>query len=131
MANAIYPESVDAAWSGNIDLTTDTIKVYLVDLADYTYSAAHSVLADLPAAARVASATVTFSSLAAGVVDVADFNLPSVTGDESEALVFTVDNGSSEYLWLYFDTGVTNLPIIPNGGDIGGTINGAGLVALV
>ena len=54
MANALYPKYKEALLSAstNVSLVTGTVKAVLIDLADYTYSAAHDFLDDIPAAAR-------------------------------------------------------------------------------
>ena len=130
MANAIYPEFKEHLLKGDIDIDTATVKAYLVDLADYTYSAAHDLLADLPVAARVASATIANPTSVNGTLDGDNFVFSTANGDESEALVITVDMGGSEYLAAYYDTGVTGLPVIPNGGDINVTVDASGLFTL-
>lgn len=118
MANAIYPEFKDNLLGGNIDFDTGTVKCYLVDLADYTYSAVHALLADLPVAAREEVATLTGVSYSAGLVSANNFTFTAAAGDPSEALVYTIDNGGTERLIVFLDTGVTGLPVTPNGGDI-------------
>lgn len=130
MANAIYPEFKEHLLKGDIDLDTNTVNAYLVDLADYTYSAAHDLIADLPVAARVSSVALTAVTSANGVVDAADAVFPSVTGDPSEAVVIAVNVGASEYLAAFYDTGVTGLPVTPNGANINLGINVAGLFSL-
>lgn len=130
MANALYPNFKENLLKGNIDLDLGTVTAYLVDLADYTYAATHELIADLPGAAQVSSATVASIVVTDGNVDGADFTFSSVTGDESEALVLSWNNGGSEYLMAYYDTGVTGFPVTPNGGDINVTVNASGLFDL-
>lgn len=130
MANAIYPEFKEHLLKGDVDLDTDTVTAYLVDLADYTYSASHDLIADLPAGARVSSVDLTSPTSANGVVDAADAVFSSVTGDPCEAVIISVDTGGAEYLAAYYDTGVTGLPVTPNGADINLGINASGLFAL-
>ena len=128
--NAVYPKFKENLLAGNVDLDTGTLKAYLVDLADYTYSAAHNLLADLPVAARVATANLASVTYANGTVDAADFTFTSVTGDQSEALVITINMSGTEYLVAFYDTGVTGLPVLPNGGNISVTVNASGLFTL-
>ena len=94
----------------------------LVDLADYTFSAAHEDLADVPAGARVAvtSAGVGSKAVTGGVFDAADITWPSVSGDQSEAIVMYLHTGvdATARLVAFLDTGITGMPVTPNGGDI-------------
>lgn len=126
MANAIYPKAKEHFAAGDIDWDANTITVYLVDLADYTYSASHDALSDLPVGARVASVALASKTNVNGLLDAADSTFSAVTGDVSEALV--IANGS--YLILYYDTDVTGLPVTPNGGDITVAWNASGIVQL-
>ena len=138
MANAIYPKFKEALLKDTVgaDLSaggTD-VRVILVDLADYTYDAAHDMLDDVPAGARVAVSTALASKTVstAGVFDAADKTLSAVTGDVSEALIVYIHTGSesTSQLICFMDTGVTGLPVTPNGGDITLTFNASGIFAL-
>jgi hypothetical protein len=127
MANALYPKFKQNLLEGDIDFDTGTITAYLVDTADYTYSAAHELVTDLTGGAGVvASQTTAMTSLTDGTLDVADFTFSAVTGDVAEAIVIGVDT----FLVAYYDTGVTGLPVTPNSGDINVTVNAAGLFDL-
>jgi hypothetical protein len=128
MANAIYPTFKTALLNKECDLNTDTIVAYLVDLADYTYSAAHEVLADLPVAARVANVNLASLTITSGVFDSADPTFTSVTGDVSEAIILY--DSTSDNLIAFYDTGVTGLPVTPNGGNIAVTVNASGWFSL-
>lgn len=130
MANALYPNFKENLLNGLIDLGVGTVTAYLVDLADYTYSATHDVLADLTVASRVSNATVPTIAIVDNNVDGGNFTFTAVTGDVSEALVLTWNNGGTEYLMAYYDTGVTGLPVTPNTGDINVTVNASGLFDL-
>lgn len=135
MANAVYPKYKEALLGGssNISLSSGTVKVILVDLADYTYSSAHDFLDDVPAGARVATSSALASkSVTNGLFDAADLTLTSVTGDQSEALIFYIDTGSeaTSRLVAFIDTGVTGLPVTPNGGDINLAFNASGIFQL-
>jgi hypothetical protein len=63
-------------------------------------------------------------------LDADDFTLPTVSGVSIEALIAYVDTGSAATSRLvgYWDTGVTGLPLTPNGGDVNVTINASGLL---
>ncbi|OPC84213.1 hypothetical protein B4N89_27725 [Embleya scabrispora] len=115
MANAIYPSGKQGFLS-DLDLTTATLKVVLVDTAAYTYSANHSNLSDIPAPARVAtSGALASKTVTGGVFDAADLTIPGFTGPTVEALVIYKDTGtaSTSTLIAYIDTG-GNLPYQPN-----------------
>jgi hypothetical protein len=132
VANAIYPKFKEHLLNGEIDLGTATIKAYLVDTADYTYSAAHDAATDLTSGTGdVASVTLGTPTIADENVDIANFTFSAVTGDVSEAIIITAtDTGATERLVAYYDTGVTGLPVTPNGGDIDVTVNASGLFDL-
>lgn len=135
MANAIYPTYKEAAIGGgaNTDLATGNVKAILVDLADYTYSAAHEFLSDVPVAARVAtSANLGTKSVTGGTFDSGDLTWSAVTGDVSEAIILYVDTGveGTSRLILFLDTSQTGLPVTPNGGDINYTVDAAGWFTL-
>jgi hypothetical protein len=121
MANSLYGKGREGFLDGSIDWDTDTIKVVLVDAADYTVSIdVDDNLDDVPAGARVAtSGALASKTVTLGVADAADFTFSAVTGDPSEALVIYKDTGtpSTSRLIAYIDT-ATGLPVTPNGGDI-------------
>jgi hypothetical protein len=120
MANALYDKAREAFLKGEIDWLNDTIKVMLVDAADYRVDpATDQYLEDVDAAARVTTATLSGKAATDGVADANDVTFPSVTGDPCEALVLYKDTGteSTSPLIAYIDSGV-NLPITPNGTDI-------------
>lgn len=121
MANALYPSAKTSFLQGEIDLVSDTIKVQLVDLADYTYSSSHEFLNELAAAARVGSAvTLTGKTVIDGVFDAADVSVPAVTGDSVEAYVLYKDTGNeaTSRLIAYFDSAASGLPLTPSGEDV-------------
>lgn len=135
MANAIYPKYKEALIDGaaNVALDTGDVKVILVDLADYTYNAAHDFLDDVPAGARVATtAALGSKTIVNGLFDAADSVFTAATGDVSEALIFFIDTGveATSRLVAFFDTSVTGLPVTPNGGNITLTFNASGIFQL-
>ena len=135
MANAIYPLYKQALLQAdaNVDIIAENVKAYLIDLADYTYSAAHDFADDIIAGAKVAtSGNLTTKSATNGTFDCDNFTWTAVTGDESEAVVFWIDTGvqGTSRLVLFLDTGVTGLPVTPNGGDINLNVNASGLFTL-
>ena len=135
MANALYNTFKEGLLDKVFDLNTDIIKATLIDSADYTYSAAHDFYgggsADVPAGAKVAvSAQLGSPTRANGVFDTADFTWSAVTGDPSEAIILWDDTITDDRLIVFFDTGMTGMPVTPNGGDINVTVNGSGWFAL-
>ena len=135
MANALYDKFKEALQNKIHDMNTDEIDVVLVDGADYTSNiATDDELADVPAGARVAvSAAVTSPTIVDGVFDHADFTWSSVSGDQSEAVVYYNDTTAAspvDGLVCLFDTGITWMPVTPNGGDINVTVNASGVYAL-
>jgi hypothetical protein len=134
MANAIYPKWKEGIIQGSANTSlAGNVKALLVDLADYTYSASHQFLSDVPAIGRVAtSANLTGKTYANGLFDADNASFTAVTGDVSEALIVFIDTGSpaTSPLVAFFDTGVTGLPVTPNGGDINITFNASGIFQL-
>ena len=120
MANALYPKFKENVMKKLIDLTTDTVKAVLVDTGVYTYSATHANVGSLAGATVGTAQTIGTISVTDGIVDGADVTYTAVTGNSVEAIVIYVDSGleATSYLVAYIDTGVTGLPVTPNGGDI-------------
>lgn len=132
MANALYPLAKQSFLKADLDLDSE-VRVILVDLADYTYNTAHDMLDDVPAGARVAvSAAVASKTFINGTFDHADFTFTAVSGDPSEALIWYQHTGteSTSRLICFMDTGVTGLPVTPNGGDINVTVSASGVFSL-
>lgn len=138
MANAIYPKwkeaiiqaSANSALNGS---GTTGVYVALVDTGTYTYNAAHQYYSDLSGIVgtdQEIGATKTYTN---GVLDGADVTFPSVSGSTAEALVIYVKNAGANTTWrlvAYIDTGVTGLPVTPNGGNINVTWNASGIFGL-
>ena len=122
MANAFYDVGGRNGFAtAAINWTADTIKVVLLDAADYTVNlATHDFLDDVPAAARVGTAVALANKTAtAGVLDADDATLTTVTGDISEYVLIYKDTGveATSRLIALIDT-ATGLPVTPNGGNI-------------
>lgn len=121
MANAMYDLGREGFLGGDIDWDANTIKVTLVDAADYTKDLAnHDFYNDVTAGGRVAtSGALASKTKTAGVADAADITFSAVTGDVSEQLIIWADTTveSTSRLILNIDT-ATGLPVTPNGGDI-------------
>lgn len=135
MANALYPKFKEALLTSatGSDLENGDVKIILIDSADYTYSSSHQYLSDVAAGARVAtSGNLSGKTITNGVFDSSDVSFGAVTGDQSEAIIMYLDSGveSTSRLVGFFDTGVTGLPVTPNGGNITVVVNASGWFAL-
>lgn len=136
MANALYNTFKEGILGNTaFDMDTDVIKASLIDSADYTFSAAHDEYSggatDVPAAAKVAeSGALGSPTVASGVFDTADFTWTAVTGDQSEAIIIWDDTLVNDRLVCFYDTGMTGMPVTPNGGDINVTVNASGWFAI-
>jgi hypothetical protein len=121
--------------STTIDMDGDTIKASLIDSADYTFSAAHDEYSggsrDVPLVAIVAeSGALGSPTCTNGTFDTADFTWTAVTGDQSEAIILWDDTVANDRLIAFFDTGMTGMPVTPNGGNVNVTVNASGWFAL-
>jgi hypothetical protein len=139
MANAVYPlfkqslfTEADANKSLNQNNTTDGAYCALVDTGTYTYSASHQFYSSLSGVVgtdqRISTPTVVN-----GLFDGDDLTFTAVTGASVEALVIYRKNSGANTTWrlvLFEDTGVTNLPVTPNGGNISVTWNASGILQL-
>lgn len=121
MANAIYPKYKEAILqsAANSNMSSGTVKVALVDTGTYTYSAAHEFFSSVSGVVGTPQ-TLAAKTFTNGVFDADDVTFPTVTGNTAEAIIIYIDTGSAatSRLVLYQDTGVTGLPVTPNGGDI-------------
>lgn len=131
MANALYPKFKESALQAGVNMSSGTVKVALVDTGTYTYSAAHQFASSLSGVVGTAQ-TIGSKTFNNGVFDGADVAFTAVSGATVEALVIYVDTGNpaTSPLVAYIDTGVTGLPVTPNGGDINVAWNASGIFAL-
>ena len=137
MANALYPKWKEAAlqFTANADLDgSGTTGVYavLVDLGTYTYSAAHEFYSSLSGLVGTEQ-EITTKTYTNGLFDGADVVVPSVSGATCEAIVIFIKNAGASSTWrlvAFLDTGVTGLPVTPNGGNININWNASGIFQL-
>lgn len=123
MANAVYPKALEGFAGGDIDWDADDIRAILVDLADYTYNAAHDFLDDVPSGSRVAVSTaLTGKTKTLGVMDANDTTITSVTGDPAEAVIVykhTGTEGTSRLISFHDQDGLAaGLSLTPDGGNV-------------
>lgn len=139
MPNAIYPLYKQSLLAGdaNADLdnntVTDGVYVALIDTGVYTYSASHQFYSSAVAGAVGTPQRITSPTVTNGVLDGGDVTFPAVTGASAEALIIYRQNSGANTTWrlvAYIDTGVTGLPVTPNGGDITIQWNASGILAL-
>ena len=119
MANALYNSDKQSLLDSSCpNLSSDTIKVVLVDTGTYTFSAAHDFFDDVSGTVGSAQ-TLGSKTITNGVFDAADVTFTSVTGNSAEALIIYKDTGSAATspLIAYIDS-ATGLPVTPNSGDI-------------
>ncbi len=138
MANAIYPKWKEALLQNSADSDLDgsgTTGVYvaLVDTGTYTYSSAHEFYSSLSGVVGTDQEIGATKSFTNGTFDGGDVTFSAVTGNTVEALVLYRKNAGANTTWrliAYIDTGVTGLPVTPNGGNITVTWNASGIFTL-
>ena len=139
MANAIYPlykQNLLAGTSGydlDNNTTTDGPYCQLTDTGTYTYSSAHDFYDDAVGGIVGTSQRIATPTVALGVFDGDNLTYTAVTGATVEALVIYRHNSGANTTWplvAFLDTGITGLPVTPNGGDITVTFDAAGIFSL-
>lgn len=138
MANAIYPlwkqEIMKGTANNLLNSAEGTTGVYcaLVDTGTYIYSAAHQFYSSLSGVVGTDQEILT-KTQTNGTFDGTDLTFTAVTGNSVEALVLYRKNAGANTTWpliAYIDTGVTGLPVTPNGGNITITWNASGIFTL-
>jgi hypothetical protein len=132
MANAVYPKYKELLLGTQTasSLTAGTVKVALVDTGTYTYSAAHDFYDDISGVVGTPQ-TIGTVTVVNGLFDGDNVTFSAVSGATCEALVIYIDTAGAagtDPLVAYIDTGVTGLPVTPNGGDITITWNASGII---
>lgn len=128
MANALFGPGREGFLDGSIDWDTATIKVAIIRA--YTFSSAHKFVSDVTTAGGVINGTpvaLASKTVTNGTADAADLTQTAVSSSvsnhfllifQSSAVTGGADVASSAQRVIgYIDTG-TNLPIVPNGGDV-------------
>jgi hypothetical protein len=138
MANALYPlwkqELLKGTTNNLVNSAEGATGVYaaLVDTGTYTYSAAHQFYSSLTGVVGTDQEILTKTQVT-GIFDGTDVTYPAVTGNSAEAIVIYRKNAGANTTWpliAYIDTGVTGLPVTPNGGNITVTWNATGIFQL-
>lgn len=138
MANALYPlwkqEILKGTSNNLLNSAEGATGVYaaLVDTGTYTYSAAHQFYSSLSGVVGTDQEILTKTQVT-GTFDGTDLTYTAVTGASCEAIVLYRKNAGANTTWpliAYIDTGVTGLPVTPNGGNITITWNASGIFTL-
>lgn len=120
MANALYTKGKERILKGEIDFSTDTIKVALVK-NDYLQNlATDEFLSDIAAHILGTPVTLTGVSIVGGVLDAADISFASIaSGSVSEGVVIFKATGAdvTSPLLAYIDV-ITGFPVTTNGNDV-------------
>jgi hypothetical protein len=123
MANAVYPKfkeyALSVALAGGTQ-KTGTLRAALIT-SGYTFNAAHDFKDDLGANIVGTPTAISSPTFTDGVFDGGDVTFTAVTGSAVGAIVVYLDTSGADGtdpLLCYIDTGVTGLPVTPNGGDI-------------
>ena len=135
MANKVYQKWAEnlMGFTANNNPTTGNVSVDLVRSSTHGYVSADTVVSVFTAVATSAAylATKTFTD---GIFkSVGTVTFPAVTaGTACDALVIYINTGvrGTSPLMAYLDTGVTGLPVVPNGGDITITWDATGIFKL-
>jgi len=125
----VYGTALDKMMTGDLDLTGGDATAYLVSAAYTPDLGTHSVVADVPSAARQASAPVAGRSVSAGVFTASPTTFTAATGDDVRAVVVAVGDDLVAYV-DDFGAGPGGTTLSLNGSDV--TVNWAasGIVAL-
>jgi hypothetical protein len=138
MANALYPlwkqEILKGTANALLNSAEGSTGVYaaLVDTGTYTYSAAHQFYSSLSGIVGTDQEILTKTQVT-GTFDGTDLTYTAVSGSSVEAIVLYRKNAGANTTWpliAYIDTGVTGLPVTPNGGNITITWNASGIFVL-
>lgn len=138
MSNQLYPKWKEALLQNSANSALNgsgTTGVYaaLVDTGTYTYDAAHEFYSSLSGIVGTPVEIGATKSYTNGVFDGGDVTLTAVSGSTAEAIVLYVKNAGANTTWrlvAFIDTGVTGLPVTPNGGDINVSWSASGIFSL-
>lgn len=123
MANTLYNIARKQFLEAQINWDTDDIKCRLIKTSEYSFSATHVNMTDIPGSSRVGSEmTLTTSVTNEGAADANDVTFAAVeSGHQIGAIIiYKQDSGGTDadtVMIAYLDT-ATGLPITSNGGDI-------------
>jgi hypothetical protein len=111
MTSGFYESGLASILTGEIDLESDSIAVFLLDSGNYTVDlSADSTIEDIPDAARVSETTLTGKTVVGGVFDCDAITFASVTGTNADAIALFVNVDD-------VDPGVEGLLILPTSAE--------------
>jgi hypothetical protein len=119
MANVFYSNGIYGIIHNTINWISDTIKVVLIDISNYTLDQIYDqYLSTIPSNAKIAiSSALTGKSLTSNIANADKIILPSVTGSIGAIVLFKdTGNPATSPLILYIDTSI-GLPTIRNNQD--------------
>lgn len=124
MANMTYDNFKNRLLTAKMNVETTAFRVYLLDTTQYTFDRSHISLADIPEAARIATAQLTNTVLDNITLDADNVLFNDVVGPEVNAFVIAIDVDSVPnndetlaYLVAYSDES-EGLPVTPDGRPI-------------
>lgn len=122
LRNGLYDAGREGFLDGSINWASDTVKVVLIDLTQYTPDfALDRFLSDIPAPARVAiSSALSGKTCTAGVADADDVTFVALTGSTVTGLAIFSDTGSpaTSRLIALLQVIASGFPVIPYGGNL-------------
>jgi heme A synthase len=92
MANQLYPKAKEDFLAGNLNLSSNTITIALIDTDVYTFDSAHEDRADVPNTAVISTANLASKTITGGVFDADDATFETVSGANCEALILFHDD---------------------------------------
>lgn len=119
--NALYDSGRESFLDGQISWTQNTIRVALVDTANYAVNLSTDTwLSDIPSAAKVAiSSPLSSKTVVGGIAGADSAVFASVTGPTCEALVVYRDTGvSTTSRLIAYISSANGLPVNPTGSSI-------------
>jgi hypothetical protein len=123
IGNRMYPSGRHRFLMGDTAWDTSTIRAALV--RNYTYSDAHTTLADVEANGDVITGggtqTMTTVASSGGIADANDVTFTSISGAAIDAVVIfheVAAADASRFLLGYIDTAAGLPGLVPNGGNI-------------
>src|SRR6266446_1996601 len=139
MANGLYALFKQNLGAKLVNMTVDDIRPVLSRSALYTVNlSTHQFLSDVPSSARIAmlGAALASPTFSLGVFATSNFVWTAVpSGPSADQVILTDYNGNgaaadtARMLISFMDTGITGMPVTPNGGNINVTVNASGWFA--
>lgn len=131
MSNGLYAVFKQRLLNHEMNFSSDTFKAVLGDSGTYVANlTSDDDLVDASAGTVATSPALTSPTISLGVFDTADFTWSAVSGSTCEYVLLYNDTHATKGLVLFFDTGIINAPVVPNGSNINVTVNANGWFSL-